>query len=71
MKRKISTWTLLRNLETLELESDGDSNCNGCSWYKGLGIGIGTERLGNKRTNRDYPNYGIVNIGQNTETDPG
>ena len=27
----------------------------------------GTERLGNKKTSGDYPNYCIIEIGQNTE----
>ena len=28
-------------------------------------------RVGNRRTNRDHPNYNIVEIGQNTEKNPG
>ena len=30
----------------------------------------GTGRLGYKRTCRDYPNYSIIKIGQNTEKSP-
>ena len=33
-------------------------------------IGTGTGGLGNKRTSRDYPNYSIVKIDQNTEGSP-
>ena len=35
-----------------------------------LGISTGTGGLGNKRTCEDNPNYGIVEIGQNTEKRP-
>ena len=34
---------------------------------KGLILG----GLGNKKTNRDHPNYSIVEIGQNIENSPG
>ena len=34
-------------------------------------INKGTGGLGNKRTGRDYSNYSIVEIGQNTEMSPG
>ena len=34
-------------------------------------IGTGTGVLENKRTSGDYPNYRIVEIGQNTENSPG
>ena len=29
------------------------------------------ERVGNRRTNRDHPNFSLVEIGQNTEKSPG
>ena len=31
----------------------------------------GARRVGNRRINRDHPNYCIVEIGQNTEKSPG
>ena len=34
-------------------------------------IGAGTSRFGNKRKSRDYPDYSIIKIGQNTEKSPG
>ena len=34
-------------------------------------IGIGTGGFGNKKTNRDHPNYRIVEVGLNTEKSPG
>ena len=55
----------------MEHESDGDTNCNWCSWYNHQRIGSGTGALVNKRTSRDYLNYGIVKISQNTENSPG
>ena len=61
-----------RELEkTMEYESDDYTNCNWCSWYNHQRIGTWTGRLGNGRTSRDHPNYGIVKIGQNTEKSPG
>ena len=33
--------------------------------------GKGTGKMGNRMTNRDYPDYSIVEIGQNTEKSPG
>ena len=34
-------------------------------------IGKGAENIGNWKTNRDNPNYNIVEIYQNTEKSPG
>ena len=34
------------------------------AWERGL-------RVGNRRTNQDYPDYSIVKIGQNTQESPG
>ena len=52
-------------------ESDGDTNCNWCAWYRQQRIGSGIGRLGNKETSGDHPNYSIIKIGQNTEKSPG
>ena len=54
-----------------EHEGDGDSNYNWCSRYSHQSIGTGTGGLGNKRTNRDHPNYNFIKIDQNTEKSPG
>ena len=52
----------------MELESDGDNNCNWCARYSHKRIGKRTRGLGNKRTGGDYPNdNSIIKIGQNTE----
>ena len=55
----------------MEHESDGDTNCNWCTWNNPQKIGKEVGRLGNKRTNGDNPNFSIVEIGQNTEKRPG
>ena len=55
----------------MEHESDNDTNCNGCSQYSHQRISTGTGRVGNKRTSGDHPNYGNVEISQNTEKSPG
>ena len=43
-------------------ESDSDTNCNWCTQYSHQSISTGSS---------DYPNYSIVEIGQNTEKSPG
>ena len=48
----------------MEHESDGDTNCNWCSWNDLQRLGKVTGRVGNERTSRHHPNYGIVKIGQ-------
>ena len=55
----------------MDHESDGDTNCNWSTRYSHHGISTGTGGLENKRTTGDHPNYGIVEIGQNTEKSPG
>ena len=52
-------------------ESDSDTNCNWYSWYSQQRIDTGTGGLGNKRTSKDYPNYSIIKIRQNTKKSPG
>ena len=54
----------------MEHESNGDTNCNWCTWNNPQRIGKGTEKLGNKRTRRDHQDYSIK-IGQNTEKNAG
>ena len=55
----------------MEHEGDGDTNRNWCTRSNPLRIDTGTGRLRNKRSSGDYPNYIIIQIGQNTEESPG
>ena len=55
----------------MQHESDGDTNCNWCSWYSHQRIGTESVGLGNKKVSGDLLNSCIVEIGQNTEKSPG
>ena len=69
-KRKDKYLDLARELKkkkTVAHESDGDTNCNWCSWYSHQRIGTETGGLQNKRTSGDNPNYSIIEISQNTK----
>ena len=55
----------------MEHESDGDTNCNWCTWYSQQRVGTETGGLGNKRTREDHPNDSIIKISHNTEKSPG
>ena len=55
----------------VEIESDGDTNCNLCSWYNYQMISIETGGLGNNRTSGDDPNYSLIKVGQDTGKSPG
>ena len=55
----------------MEHENDGDTSCDWRTWNDPHRIDKGAGRVGNRRMNRDYPNYSIVNIGWNTEKSPG
>ena len=70
VKRKINRLTLLGNWKTMEHTGDNYTNCNWWSWYSNQRINKWTGGLWNKRTSRDYPNYYIIEIGQNTEKTP-
>ena len=48
----------------MEHEGDGDTDCDWCTWNSLQKIGIGTGRLGNKRTSWDCPDYSIIKISQ-------
>ena len=54
----------------MEREYDGDTNCNWDTWISQT-LGNKTEKIGNRRTNEDHPDYSITEIGQNTENSPG
>ena len=55
----------------MEHESNGDTNYNWRGQYSHYRISTGTGGLGNKSTSGHYPNYSIVEIGQNTMKSPG
>ena len=55
----------------MEHESNGDTICNWCTRNGPQRLGKGTGCLGNQSRNRDLSNYGIIEIGQNTEKSPG
>ena len=52
-------------------KSDGDTNCNWYARYSHQRISTRTGGYGNKRTSRDHSNSNIVDVGQNTEKNPG
>ena len=54
----------------MKRESDNYTSCNWCSWYSHQRIKKETGGLGNKRKSGDYPNFCIIEIGQNTEKSP-
>ena len=56
---------------TMDHESDSETNCNWLAQYRYRKINKGTGGLGNKRTSGDHPNYSIIEIGQNTKKSPG
>ena len=68
-RRLFRSW--LRTKKVVEHEGDSGTNCNRRVLNTPQRLGSGTERFGNRRTNRDHPNYSIVKIGQNTEKCPG
>ena len=55
--------------KTVEHESDVDGNL--CVRYRSQKLDTGTGGLENEATSGDYPNYSIVEIGQNTEERSG
>ena len=50
---------------------DGDTNFSWSTWDGLQRLRKGTERVENRETNRDHPDYSIVEITQNTEKSPG
>ena len=54
-----------------ESESDSDSSCTWSTRYSHQRIDTRTEGHRSKRMSRDHPNYGIIEIGQNTKKSPG
>ena len=56
--------------KAMEHEGDSDTNSSWGTRNDPQGLGEGAGIVGNRRTSRDYPNYSIVKIGQNTEKSP-
>ena len=50
--------------KNMEHEGDGDTICNLCTLNN-------PQRVGNKRTSGDNPDYSIIKIDPNTESSPG
>ena len=55
----------------MEYRGDGDTNCNWCTWNDLQKLEKRSGKVENLRRSWDYPNYGIVQIGQKTEKNPG
>ena len=55
----------------MENENNGDTSFIQCAQYGHQRISKGPERIGNKNTSGDHPNYILIKIGQNTEKSPG
>ena len=71
-EKKDLSLDLIRGLKkTMELESDGYTNCNWNARYSHQRIDKETGGLGNKRTSGDNPNDIFINIGKNTEKSAG
>ena len=51
----------------MEHEGDSDTNSNWCTRYCHQRTSIVTGGFRNKRTSGDHPNYGVVEISQNTK----
>ena len=52
--------------EYMEHDSDGDTNCNWCTWNNPQMIVTRTRRLKNQMTSRCHLDYSIIKIGQNS-----
>ena len=55
----------------MEHEGDNYTKCDWYFWYNNKRIIKETGGLGSWRTSRDYPNYSIIENGQNNEKSPG
>ena len=60
-----------RTKKDVEHEGDRDTSSNCLIWNGPQGLSTGIERVRNRKTNGDHPNYSIVKIGQNTTKSPG
>ena len=55
----------------MEHTSNGNTNFNRRDWNGPKTLGKGTGIVGNRRPNRDHPNYSIVKIRKNTKKNSG
>ena len=71
-EKKDKYLNLTRELKkATEHEGNGDTNCNWRTWNDLQRLGKRAGRVRNRTTNRNYLNYSIVDISQNTEKSPG
>ena len=61
---------VFRELRKLEHEGGGNTSYNKLTWNSPQRQEKGTGRVVNKRRNRDYPEYSIIEISQNTKKGP-
>ena len=59
-----------RSEKDVEHESDSDTDCDWRTWNSSERVGTRTGRVGNRSSNRDYPDYGILKISKNTDESP-
>ena len=57
--------------KVIEHKSDDDTNYNWCTKNGPHRVGKETEKVRNKRTKQNRPNYSITKISQNTEKNSG
>ena len=55
----------------MEHKGESDTNCSLCVQNSSQEPEERTGGIGNQRKNRDYPDYSIAEIGQNTQKSPG
>ena len=56
--------------QSMEYEDDDDANSNWWTWNDSQRLSKRAGAVGNRRMSVDYPNYRIVEVGQNTEKSP-
>ena len=64
-------WKPLKSKILIIMKGDNYTNRDWCFWYSHQRIIKGTGGLRGRRTRGDYPNYSIIENGQNTEKSPG
>ena len=55
----------------MEHEGDGDTNYNWSTWNDPKNLGKGSGELRKGKMSRDYFNYILIEVSQNTEKSPG
>ena len=67
----VLVWKTVKWVIIIIIMIDSDANCSWDTQCSHQRIYTRTRRLGNKRMNREHPNYSIVEISQNTQKSPG